>query len=193
MGTFFLLPFYLEEIFHLPLQTVGWLLAVVSLSNALVSPLGGLCGDRWGNMAVLRLGALLIMAGLTALWWWGPYASLGHLVAIFAITGMGFGLFQAPNLNDMLQGVKTEVLGLAAGTNAVLKNLGALLGIACLVTVITWGQASPPALRTPQCLQWGCFQRAFLAAVCLAGLNVVLNLLPRRRPAALSRQEERQD
>jgi len=186
MGTFFLLPFYLEEIFHLPIQTVGWLLAVISLSNALVSPLGGLAGDRWGNMVVLRLGSLLILAGLTALWWWGPSAGCGHLIVSFAVTGLGFGLFQAPNLNEMLLGVKPEVLGLAAGTNAVLKNLGALLGIACLVTVITWGEAAPAPLTTRQCLSWHCFQRAFLAATGLAGLNVVLNFLPRRRLAALT-------
>ncbi len=181
MGTFFLLPFYLDEIYHLPPQTVGWLLAVLSCSNALISPLGGFFGDRWSNLGVLRLGALLILGGLAALWWWGPLATRGQLVLIFVVTGMGFGLFQAPNLNEMLWGVKPQVLGLAAGTNAVLKNIGALLGIAGLVTVATWGAEEAGPLRTGHCLTWSCFQRAFLAASFLAALNVLMNLLPRRR------------
>ena len=180
MGTFFLLPFYLDEIYHLPPQTVGWLLAVLSCSNALISPLGGLAGDRWGNLTVLRLGSWFILAGLTALWWWGPLAARGQLILIFAVTGMGFGLFQAPNLNEMLRGIPPQVLGLAAGTNAVLKNIGALLGIAGMVMVTTWGAGEVDPLRSGQCLTWSCYQRAFLAATFLAALNVLLNLLPRR-------------
>ena len=128
MGTFFLLPFYLEEIIHLSPTTVGWMLAVLSFSNALVSPLGGLAGDRLNNLLVLRLGALLILAGLIALFWLGPAISTRLLALVFVVIGIGFGLFQAPNLNEMLQGVKPQMLGLAAGTNAVLKNVGALLG-----------------------------------------------------------------
>ena len=48
------------------------MLAVLSFSNALVSPLGGLAGDRLNNLLVLRLGSLLILAGLIALFWLGP-------------------------------------------------------------------------------------------------------------------------
>jgi EmrB/QacA subfamily drug resistance transporter len=180
MGTFFLLPFYLEEIFHLPTKTVGWMLAVLSFSNALVSPVGGLLGDRWNNLLVLRLGSLLMLGGLTALVWLGP-TSQGLLVLVFAITGIGFGLFQAPNLNEMLLGVKPQVLGLAAGTNAVLKNLGALLGIALMVTMVGLGEQSQGNLRTGQCLTWPCFQRAFALSVILGAVTLICNLLPRGR------------
>jgi predicted MFS family arabinose efflux permease len=180
MGTFFLLPFYLEEIFHLPTWTVGWMLAVISFSNALISPVGGLLGDRWNNLLVLRLGSFLLLAGLVALFWLGP-TSQSLMVVVFAVTGIGFGLFQAPNLNEMLLGIKPEMLGLAAGTNAVLKNLGALLGIALMVTMVTMGEGHQGSLRTGQCLNWPCFQRAFALSVALGALNLICNLLPRFR------------
>ena len=181
MGTFFLLPFYLEEIFHLPPKTVGWMLAVLSFSNALVSPMGGLYGDRWNNLLVVRLGAFLIVGGLSALLWLGPAISNGLLVLVFAVIGIGFGLFQAPNLNEMLQGVKPQMLGLAAGTNAVLKNVGALLGIALMVTMVSMGDRHQVSLRAGQCLGWTCFQRAFALSVALGVLNLLFNLLPRGR------------
>jgi MFS family permease len=181
MGTFFLLPFYLEEIFHLPPKTVGWMLAVLSFANALVSPVGGLYGDRWNNLLVLRLGAFLILGGLGALWWLGPAISQGLLVLVFAVTGIGFGLFQAPNLNEMLLGVKPQVLGLAAGTNAVLKNVGALLGIALMVTMVAMGDKHQVSLKAGQCLGWTCFQRAFALSVTLGVLNLLFNLVPRKR------------
>ncbi len=180
MGTFFLLPFYLEEIFRLPTQTVGWLLAVLSLSNAMISPLGGWVGDRWSNLGILRLGAGLILLGLLTLWWSGPEAGQGRLLLIFAVIGMGFGLFQAPNLNEMLRGVAPTILGLAAGTNAVLKNLGSLLGVAGLVSVVTWGEDAAATLTSGICPAWNCFQRAFLAAILIAALNFLLNFIPRR-------------
>ena len=190
MGTFFLLPFYLQEIQRLPPQTAGLLLAVLSCSNALISPLGGFYGDRWSNLAILRLGAFLILAGLAALWWWGAAAGTGRLILIFITIGVGFGLFQAPNLNEMLFGVNPQVLGLAAGTNAVLKNIGALLGIAGMVTVVTWGATEAASLKAGQCLSWSCLQRAFLAATFLAGINAFINLVPRRRSTP-SRHQER--
>ncbi|MBM4288501.1 MAG: MFS transporter [Deltaproteobacteria bacterium] len=181
MGTFFLLPFYLEGLFGLPPKTVGWLLAVLSFSNALVSPLGGFYADRWNNLLVLRLGAFLVVGGLCGLLWLGPSTSLGLLVFVFALTGVGFGMFQAPNLNEMLRGVRTQMLGLAAGTNAVLKNLGSLLGIALMVTMAALGDRQPASPATGQCLEWPCFQRAFAAAALLAALNALVNLLPRQR------------
>jgi EmrB/QacA subfamily drug resistance transporter len=179
MGTFFLLPFYLEEIIHLSPATVGWMLAVLSFSNALVSPMGGLAGDRFNNLLVLRLGALLILAGLFALSWLGPAISTGPLALVFVVIGIGFGLFQAPNLNEMLQGVKPHMLGLAAGTNAVLKNVGALLGIALMVTMTSMGDRHHLSLKSIG-LGWTSFQRAFALAVTVAALNLLFNLLPRK-------------
>jgi len=177
MGTFFLLPFYLEEIIHLPPATVGWMLAVLSFSNAVVSPMGGLAGDRWNNLLVVRLGALLILSGLSALFWLGPAISNRLLVLNFMVIGIGFGLFQAPNLNEMLQGLKPHMLGLAAGTNAVLKNVGALLGIALMVTMVTMEDQGQLNLRGG--LGWINFQRAFALSAALGMLNLLFNLLPR--------------
>jgi predicted MFS family arabinose efflux permease len=179
MGTFFLLPFYLEEIIHLSPATIGWMLAVLSFSNALVSPLGGLAGDRFNNLLVLRLGALLIVAGLFALFWLGPAISTRLLALVFVVIGIGFGLFQAPNLNEMLQGVKPQMLGLAAGTNAVLKNIGALLGIALMVTMVSMGDRHHLSLKGTS-LGWTSFQRAFALAVTVAALNLLFILLPRK-------------
>lgn len=179
MGTFFMLPFFLE-VMGLPVTTIGWLLAVLSGTNALVSPLGGFYGDRWNNLLVLRSGSLLLFSGLTALLWLEPPVRLGSLLLVFAVIGMGFGLFQAPNLNDILKGLPPTALGLAAASNAVLKNLGALLGVALLVTAAGTG-LSRSLSQVDLCLALKCFRRAFGLAAALAGFNLLLNLFPRRR------------
>ena len=124
------------------------MLAALSVSNALVAPFGGYLADRLGNLLILRTGAGLILAGLIALIFTGPDTSTQSLVARFMVIGLGFGLFQAPNLNEILRGVKPAFIGLAASTNAVLKNLGSLVGITLIVSVFTWLSGHP---RHPGC------------------------------------------
>ncbi len=180
MGAFFLLPFFLEQVYHYPPSQTGFMLAALSASNALVAPFGGYLSDRLGNLVVLRTGAGLILAGLTWLAFTGPAASSLSLVARFIVIGLGFGLFQAPNLNEILKGVKPAFIGLAASTNAVLKNLGSLVGITLIVSAFAWlsgNHAAPvPGLSPNPAV----FQKAFGLAALVAALNLLANLLPRK-------------
>lgn len=180
MGTFFLLPFFLEQVYHYSPKQTGLLLSALSLTNAAVAGVGGYLADRWGNMLVLRSGCVLILAGLGSLLFTTPGDTTFSLAARFIILGLGFGLFQAPNLSEILRGVKPSLVGLAASTNAVLKNLGSLSGITLMVTVFAWmlsHQASPAPAAGPDLTP---FHRAFAAAVLVAALNLIANLLPRK-------------
>jgi MFS family permease len=179
MGSFFLLPFFLVQIYSFPPAKVGVMLAVLSLSNAFMSFLGGYLADRLGNVRILRVGLGLICAGLFLLGAATPQTSPVNLAGRLALTGMGLGLFSAPNLNDILRGLRPALMGLAASTSAVLKNLGALLGVIVLVAALGWGAEEPLTLKSGVCLGMDCFQRAFWLAAGLAGLNFLVNLLPR--------------
>ncbi|OGP73400.1 MAG: hypothetical protein A2Y80_10860, partial [Deltaproteobacteria bacterium RBG_13_58_19] len=180
MGTFFLLPFFLEQIYHYSPSQTGLLLATLSLTNALVSPLGGYLADRLGNMLILRIGSTLVLLGLSTLWLAGPVLSALGLAGRLALIGLGFGLFQAPNLNEILRGVPPSLVGLAASTNAALKNLGALLGISLLVIIFAGANLHEVRLNPGVCLDLSCFQRAFAVAVGVGALNLLTNLLPRK-------------
>ena len=180
MGTFFLLPFFLEQVYHYSPDQTGLLLSALSLTNASVAGVGGYLADRWGNMLVLRSGCVLILAGLSSLLFTTPGDTTLSLAARFILLGLGFGLFQAPNLNEILRGVKPSQVGLAASTNAVLKNLGALSGITLMVAVFAWmlsHQVSPATEAGPNLAP---FHWAFAAAVLVAALNLFANLLPRK-------------
>jgi EmrB/QacA subfamily drug resistance transporter len=180
MGVFFLLPFFLEQIFHYSAAQAGFMLAALSVSNALVAPCGGYLADRLGNLAVLRTGTGLILAGLIALFLVGPDSSTLSLAARLILIGLGFGLFQAPNLNEILLGVRPSLIGLAASTNAVLKNLGSLLGITLIVSVFAWLSGNHPLTTSKVSLDLAAFQMAFALAALVAALNLITNLLPRK-------------
>jgi EmrB/QacA subfamily drug resistance transporter len=180
MGIFFLLPFLLEHIYRYSPSDAGFLLAALSVSNALVAPFGGYLADRLGNLWVLRSGSALILAGLATLLFIGPASSTLDLAGRFILIGLGFGLFQAPNLNEILLGVKPSFVGLAASTNAVLKNLGALLGITLMVSAFAWFSGNHPLTGPEAGFNLGAFHRAGALAVLVAAVNLGVNLLPRR-------------
>jgi len=180
MGSFFLLPFFLVQVYGYPPVQVGLMLAVLSLSNALLAFLGGYLADRVGNVRILRLGLTCIFMGLLALGAATPQTSTLSLALRLALTGMGLGLFSAPNLNEILRGAPTALMGLAASTNAVLKNLGALLGVIVLVAALGWGRTSPATLESGVSIGMAGFRQAFWLAAGLAGLNFLVNLLPRK-------------
>ena len=179
MGSFFLLPFFLGQIFSYSPGKIGLMLAVLSMSNATMSFLGGYVADRIGNLKVLRTGLGLIVVGLLSLTVASPEISTANLAGRLALVGMGLGLFSAPNLNEILRGVPPVLMGLAATTNAVLKNLGSLLGVIVLVAALGFGQAGQIPLKAGVCLGLDCYHRAFWLGAVLAALNFVVNLLPR--------------
>lgn len=179
MGSFFLLPFFLVQVYGYPPAKVGLMLAVLSLSNALLAFLGGYLADRVGNVRILRLGLSFICIGLFTVGAATPQTSTLSLALRLALTGMGLGLFSAPNLNEILRGSPTGLMGLAASTNAVLKNLGALLGVIIFVAALGWGQAGPVTLEAAVSYGAADFRQAFWLAAGLAALNFLVNLLPR--------------
>ncbi|MDI6853502.1 MAG: MFS transporter [Deltaproteobacteria bacterium] len=181
MGAFFLLPFFLGQIYAFTPFGTGLMMAVLSLSNAVISPLGGFAADRLGNVRVVRLSTILVFLGLIALAQTSPETSTWGLAGLFALIGLGFGLFQAPNLNEILRGLPPAFLGLAASTNSVLKNLGALLGVVVTVMALSFGQSRHISLKSGGCPDISCFHWAFYAAAVIAGLNLLLNLFPRPR------------
>jgi EmrB/QacA subfamily drug resistance transporter len=184
MGTFFLLPFFLEQIFRYTPDQAGFLLAALSVSNAVIAPFGGYLADRLGNLLILRVGAGLILVGLLLLLLIGLHSTTVSLAGRFVVLGLGFGLFQAPNLNEILLGVKPSLIGLAASTNAVLKNLGSLLGITLMVLAFSWLNHSPGSVAAETTLGITAFQKAFALAAAVAALNLGANLLPRKLKGA---------
>jgi EmrB/QacA subfamily drug resistance transporter len=184
MGSFFLLPFFLVQVFHFSPAMMSLMLAVLAISNACMAFLGGYLADRLGNVLILRIGLGLICVGLGWLSAATGQTSTLSLAGRLALTGMGLGLFSAPNLNEIISGVEPRFMGLAASTSAVMKNLGALMGVIVLVAALGWGSEAPVTLKSAACFGAACFARAFWLAASLAILNFLVNLLPRKRGRA---------
>ena len=101
-----------------------------------VAPIAGALSDRIGGHRFMGAGLALQAAGLA---WIAavstPTTPYVDLVAPFALSGIGMGLFFAPVANVVLSSVAPAAEGQASGANNAIRELGGVLGVAVLAAV----------------------------------------------------------
>ncbi|WP_328616378.1 MFS transporter [Amycolatopsis sp. NBC_00355] len=118
-------------IYMLPL-TVGFLLA---------GPVSGYLSDRFGARLFSTGGLLLVAAaflGLLALPVNFPYPAFA---ALLVVSGIGQGMFSAPNTSAIMSSVPTEQRGVASGMRATFQNSGTSLSIGVFFSLMIAGLA----------------------------------------------------
>ncbi len=126
----FLLPFYFEELQGYSTLRSGLLLTPLPLTLAVVAPLSGSLADRVGSRWLAPLGLALASAGLLLLSGLVPDSSVLFLILCLVITGIGQGLFQAPNARAIMGAAPPEEQGVASGALATFRVIGQSLSVA---------------------------------------------------------------
>jgi len=129
-STFFLLPFYLQGILHFTPTQVGITVIFFSLVIVFFAPLGGWLGDRLGSRLLCVSGAVLSVISMLGLSRLG--ADAGHLAVMvpLMILGLGWSLFQAPNLSAIFSAVESRHVGAVSGISLTSANMANALGVA---------------------------------------------------------------
>jgi MFS family permease len=179
-GTFFLLPFFLEHIYHYAPYQSGCALMLLAVIGGLGAPVGGYLADRLGNLLILRLGAVLLSVGLGALLFSGAGTSPGAMAVKLALIGLGYGLFLPANLNEVLRSPQPSLVGLAAGSMSLAKKIGALGGITFMVAAFALVGQHHLHLDSGVYLKLAHFRIAFAAAALLGAVNFFIHLLLRQ-------------
>ncbi|TWF82015.1 EmrB/QacA subfamily drug resistance transporter [Pseudonocardia hierapolitana] len=113
-----------------------------------LGPLSGRLADRIGNRPLIVTGLLTTAAGIA---WVAlvarPGMPYGELVVPFLVASIGGSMALAPTANAVLGAVPAADIGKASGVNAMLRELGGVLGLAVFVAVFTGtgSYASPAA------------------------------------------------
>jgi EmrB/QacA subfamily drug resistance transporter len=104
----------------------------------IVAPIAGALSDRVPANRIIGTGLALQAAGLA---WIAavstPTTPYVDLVAPFALSGIGMGLFFAPIANLVLGSVRTVEEGQASGANNAVRELGGVFGVAVLASVFS--------------------------------------------------------
>jgi MFS family permease len=128
-------------IYMLPL-TVGFLLA---------GPLSGYLSDRFGARLFSTGGLLLLVASFIGLLALPVDFSYPAFAALLVLSGIGQGMFSAPNTSAIMSSVPVDQRGVASGMRSTFQNSGTALSIGVFFSLMIAGLAS----TLPQTLSSG--------------------------------------
>jgi EmrB/QacA subfamily drug resistance transporter len=147
-STFFLLPFYLQGILHFSPTQVGVIIISFSLVIVCLAPVGGWLGDRLGSRALCTAGALLSAASMIVFARLGTNSGYGAVIMPLMMLGLGWALFQAPNLSAIFGAVESRHVGAVSGISLTSANIANAMGVA-LANVIFLRELSSFGLSGP--------------------------------------------
>lgn len=165
-----LVPFFLVGVLELRPSLGGLVFTLTPLGAALAAPLGGIATDRIGPRWPLACGLLLELAGLLAI---GKMTGATPLLLVgigMGLVGLGVGLFQVPNLAQMMAAFPPPQQGVAGGLAFLGRTLGSAVGVQVTAMLFEARLAQEGFLPA--------FHAAFLAASVVCALAVVVALLP---------------
>jgi len=151
-------------IYMLPI-TIGFLLA---------GPLAGTLSDRFGARGFASTGLLLVAGTFVALIYLPVNFEYWQFAVITLLSGIGSGMFGAPNRSAIMSSVPARERGAASGVAGTVQNAGSALSIGVFFSLMIVGLAS----TLPQALRDGLTAHAVPAGVAdqVAGLPPVGSL-----------------
>jgi MFS family permease len=118
-------PLYLQNVLGASAMAAGLILAVLPLSTAIASPLGGRWADRAEPATVAVIGLVIIVGGIAAYSRLGSGSRIILVAAVLALLGAGVGLFTPANQKVAFAAVSQEDYGVLG---AMLSSLGTAAG-----------------------------------------------------------------
>jgi MFS family permease len=138
-------------IYMLPL-TAGFLLA---------GPTSGFLSDRFGSRTLATSGLLLMAGAFLGLQALPVNFSYPVFAALLALSGIGQGMFSAPNTSGVMSSVPPGERGVASGMRSTFQNSGTALSIGVFFSLMVVGLAG----SLPQTLSAGLRAQGVPAAV----------------------------
>ena len=102
----------------------------------IVAPLSGHLSDKIGNEILNILGIFIIGIVLILLSTLNIESSVVSIVLFLSTLGFANGLFKSPNTNAIMSSVPKNKLGIAGGTNALIRNVGLAIGVSVSTTFL---------------------------------------------------------
>ena len=127
---FVALPFYFEDILQRSQVETGFFMTPWPLVVAIMAPIGGRLSDRYPAGLLGGLGLMLLGLGMGLLAILPPNPGVANIVWRMVICGLGFGLFQTPNMRAIMSSAPPHRSGSASGIVATARLIGQTTGAA---------------------------------------------------------------
>lgn len=171
-----LVGLYLQYLHALPPGKAGLVMMAQPLTMALFAPIAGRLSDRFEPRWLASAGMVVTSTGLVALGALRPDSSIPHVVAALVATGIGFGLFSAPNTHAIMSAVDKRQYGTANSKVATMRLLGQMcsMGMIAVVFALVLGPVpiAPEIYDRLQAALRACYFAA--AALCIPAIFLSL-------------------
>ncbi|MHB8840366.1 MAG: MFS transporter [Candidatus Aquicultor sp.] len=169
----FLVPFYLRDVFGESIQTTGLVLTAIPLFTGLAAPISGTLSDRIGSRMLSSAGLAINAIALFGLSRTSVGSGLIPVALLLGLFGLGAGLFQSPNSSAIMGAVPRHRLGIAAGMQATMRNVGMVLGVAMAGAIVaTFAPAGTGDLHLASAIRI-----AFASGSVIAAVGVITSLV----------------
>lgn len=132
MGLVYELTLYLQTVRGFSPLKAGVSLVPFALALFVVAPLAPKVAERRGDRITVMLGMVVLGAGLLAFLATSVDSSYLVVLAGLVLAGAGVSLIQPPASAAMMSSVSAAKAGMASGTNAAIRQIGASFGIAAM-------------------------------------------------------------
>jgi EmrB/QacA subfamily drug resistance transporter len=133
----YFLSLWLQEVLAFSPTDAGLAIVPSMVVVAGISPVAGWLTGRFGGVGPLTAGLLLAALSLFLFTRYGAHATYGQFWYILPIVGAGMGLTLTPITTTAIARMPAEMSGLASGMTNTARELGGVLGVAVLGSILT--------------------------------------------------------
>lgn len=132
MGLVYELTLYLQTVRDYSPLKAGVSLVPFAVALLIVAPLAPKVAERRGDRLTVMAGMVVLAAGMLVLLAAGTDSSYFVVLVSLVLSGVGVSLIQPPASAAMMSSVSAAKAGMASGTNAAIRQIGASFGIAVM-------------------------------------------------------------
>ena len=165
-----LVPFFLVRALGLSPSAGGLFFMLTPLGTAAAAPVSGWAADRFGTRWPLVIGLLVEVGGLWTLARLAAESPLPLVAVGLALVGFGVGIFQVPNLAEMMAAFPPAQQGAAGGLAFLSRTVGSAAGVQVTAMIFESRLSSAGFLAA--------YHAAFVAAAATCGAAALLALTP---------------
>ena len=176
IGVMTLIPIYIQSALQLGALVSGLVLLPGAIVNGVMSPVAGRLFDRFGIGHMAPLSYLLIALAIFLLMQMDTSTSPWAIAAYVTLLMFAISLLFLPLVTAGINALPHQLIAHATAMNNTLRMVGASVGTALLVTVMSWPLSQAGAETAPAAAIAEGVHLAFAAALGLALLGLVGSL-----------------
>ena len=137
-----LLSMHLQLINGYSASMAGIILVIQPVVQCLVSPFAGKAADRYSPHMISFIGLLISGSSLCILSFIEPRTPFYLIALAQFLSGLGFGIFSAPNSTIIMSSVPREYYAMGSGLQALVRNSGMAFCMAMVASVLFYAITS---------------------------------------------------